>query len=138
AAARLAHPVPRHSLARAPVYGRSGATAPRPQARPPAPDSVHIPVTLPRPAPLPRRPPNRLGPQAQDPCGPRTRTRTRARARPGKVALNRPGFAGGRNFRGIGVMNEAKRYSREIRERAVRLVLDPEGEYPSQWAAIEL
>src|SRR5690606_9188698 len=52
--------------------------------------------------------------------------------------LNRPGFAGGRNFRGIGVMNEAKRYSREIRERAVRLVLGPEGEYPSQWAAIEL
>src|SRR5690606_7342781 len=82
----------------------------------------------------------------------RARARARARARvrgyeghrrggttspDREYVLNRPGFAGGRNFRGIGVMNEAKRYSREIRERAVRLVLDPEGEYPSQWAAIE-
>src|SRR5690606_5317934 len=75
----------------------------------------------------------------------RARARARARARvrgyeghrrggttspDREYVLNRPGFAGGRNFRGIGVMNEAKRYSGEIRERAVRLVLAPEGGIP--------
>ena len=34
-------------------------------------------------------------------------------------------------------MGQSKRYSREIRERAVRMVLEHEEEYPSQWAAIE-
>ena len=33
-------------------------------------------------------------------------------------------------------MSEQKRYSPEVRERAVRLVLDDVSEYPSQWAAI--
>ena len=33
-------------------------------------------------------------------------------------------------------MNKAKRYSPEVRERAVRLVFEHEGEYASQWSAI--
>jgi transposase-like protein len=34
-------------------------------------------------------------------------------------------------------MNTQKKYSPEVRERAVRLVQEHEREYPSQWAALE-
>jgi transposase len=33
-------------------------------------------------------------------------------------------------------MNKASRYSPEVRERAVRLVLEQQGEHESQWAAM--
>jgi transposase len=34
-------------------------------------------------------------------------------------------------------MNKSARYSPEVRDRAVRLVFEHQGEYPSQWAALE-
>ena len=34
-------------------------------------------------------------------------------------------------------MNKKKRYSPEVRERAVRLLLENEGTYPSRWAAMQ-
>ena len=33
-------------------------------------------------------------------------------------------------------MNSPTRYSPEVRDRAVRLVLEPQGEHDSQWSAI--
>ena len=34
-------------------------------------------------------------------------------------------------------MNKSKKFSPEVRERAVRLVHEHRGDYPSQWAAVE-
>jgi transposase-like protein len=34
-------------------------------------------------------------------------------------------------------MNKSKKFSPEIRERAVRMVQEQRGEYPSLWAAVE-
>ena len=34
-------------------------------------------------------------------------------------------------------MNKSKQFSSEVRERAVRLVQEHRGEYPSPWAAVE-
>ena len=34
-------------------------------------------------------------------------------------------------------MNKSTRYSPEVRERAVRMVFEHQGEHESQWAAIE-
>jgi transposase-like protein len=34
-------------------------------------------------------------------------------------------------------MNKTKKFSPEVRERAVRMVLEHRGEYPSLWAAVE-
>jgi transposase len=36
----------------------------------------------------------------------------------------------------MGFMGRPSRYPPEVRERAVRMVFEHEGEYPSQWAAI--
>jgi transposase len=35
------------------------------------------------------------------------------------------------------MMRKSPKFSREVQERAVRLVFDAKDQYPSQWAAIE-
>ena len=35
-------------------------------------------------------------------------------------------------------MTKSNKFSPEVRERAVRMVQEHRGEYPSQWAAIEI
>ncbi len=34
-------------------------------------------------------------------------------------------------------MSKSKKFSPEVRERSVRMVLEHRGEYPSLWAAVE-
>ena len=55
------------------------------------------------------------------------------------LGLNRPGFIGGPEVRILGYeKNECgNRYSPEVRERAVRMVFEHQGEFDSQSAAIK-
>ena len=48
--------------------------------------------------------------------------------------MNRPGFEEAPTF---GAMNKSNKFSPEVRERAVRMVQEQRGEYPSLWAAVE-
>ncbi len=52
--------------------------------------------------------------------------------------MNRAGFAGGSNSRvGWSIMSKTtNKYSPEVRERAVRMVLDNAGQHESRWSAI--
>jgi len=51
--------------------------------------------------------------------------------------MNRPGFCGGSDIWENGAMNKSNKFSPEVRARAVRLVQEHRGEYPSLWAAVE-
>ena len=52
------------------------------------------------------------------------------------IKLNRPGFARDSISWEDRVMNRHKCYPQEVRERAVRLVLEHQENYNSQWAAL--
>ena len=50
--------------------------------------------------------------------------------------MDRPGLAGDSISREDGVMDKQVRHPPEVRERAVRMVLEHQGEHESQWVAI--
>ena len=52
------------------------------------------------------------------------------------LTLNRPGFSEAPFLERMEPWQDRARYSPEVRERAVRLVLEHESEHDSQWAAI--
>ena len=52
-------------------------------------------------------------------------------------ALNRPGFEEAPTLED-GAMNKSNKFSPKVRERAVRMVQEHRGDYPSLWAAVEL
>ena len=51
--------------------------------------------------------------------------------------MNRPGLWRGSNLCENGAMKKHNKFSPEVRERAVRMVQEHRGEYPSLWATIE-
>ncbi len=52
------------------------------------------------------------------------------------AVVNRSGFLGGSNIREYGAMKKTTNFSPEVRERAVRMVREHQGEHDSEWAAI--
>src|SRR6202035_1238193 len=73
-------------------------------------------------------------------CAGRLRVRREYPGRTRHLDMNRPEFPGGSNFRENGAMENVKKkavkYSPEVQERAVRTVLEHQGEHESQWATI--
>ena len=50
--------------------------------------------------------------------------------------VNRPGIPGGSRVGEVGAMSKRPRFSQEVRERAVRLVVEHASDHPPRWAAI--
>ena len=54
-----------------------------------------------------------------------------------KWLLNRPGIVGGSTFCENTIM-KTRNYTPEIKERAVRMLIEALGDYPSTWSAIQV